>query len=101
MLTLTFSDRRVNATGAFWCGDACLSSPCRNGGRCLDTAANASRYNCSCRKGFVGSNCEVDVNECSGPSQCANKGQCSESSAWSWVARKAAKPRLALHGAHS
>ena len=43
----------------------CVSSPCQNGGECLD-AANS--FICQCKPGFVGPLCEINFDECvSGP----------------------------------
>jgi hypothetical protein len=39
----------------------CSSSPCRNGGSCVD-AVNS--FVCQCPAGYSGSVCETDVNEC-------------------------------------
>ena len=35
--------------------DECASSPCQNGGTCLD---QINSYSCSCVAGYTGSNCE-------------------------------------------
>ncbi|XP_072018497.1 uncharacterized protein [Amphiura filiformis] len=45
--------------------DECNSSPCQNGGSCIDQVNN---YTCSCLSGWTGINCEADIDECtSGP----------------------------------
>lgn len=36
--------------------DECASSPCLNSGTCND---HVDGYSCNCRRGFVGTNCEV------------------------------------------
>ena len=36
-------------------GNECISSPCRNGGTCIDLCAS---YYCNCRSGYIGTNCE-------------------------------------------
>ena len=36
--------------------DECASSPCQNGGTCLD---QINSYNCSCAVGYNGSDCET------------------------------------------
>ena len=36
--------------------DECASSPCQNGGTCLD---QINSYNCSCVAGYNGSECET------------------------------------------
>ncbi|XP_045189859.2 uncharacterized protein LOC123547109 isoform X2 [Mercenaria mercenaria] len=68
----------------------CLSSPCQNGGSCIDGVGN---YTCQCPQtnpsiktgqeiqtfltGYSGINCENDINECDiQPSVCLNGGVC-------------------------
>ena len=44
------------------CGEEineCLSSPCENGGKCIDVVAG---YNCQCPRGYYGPRCQSDVN---------------------------------------
>lgn len=53
-------------------GDLCASQPCLNGGVCQ---YNQSGYVCSCPSGFLGHNCEIDINECSSR-PCQNRGTC-------------------------
>ncbi len=36
--------------------DECNSSPCQNGGLCLD---HENGYTCFCRGGYTGTNCEI------------------------------------------
>ena len=36
--------------------DKCASSPCQNGGTCVD---GINSYTCNCKKGYIGSNCET------------------------------------------
>ena len=55
--------------------DTCVSSPCRNGGTCVNTKES---YRCNCKRGFQGQNCEIEINECLsspcyGESTCVNK----------------------------
>lgn len=53
----------------------CTSNPCQNGGQCID---RGSSYQCLCREGFSGDNCELSVgrrNPCE-PNPCQNGGQC-------------------------
>lgn len=38
-----------------------MSTPCLNNGSCVD---DISSYKCYCRRGFIGTNCEINVNEC-------------------------------------
>uniref|UniRef100_T1HCE3 Uncharacterized protein n=1 Tax=Rhodnius prolixus TaxID=13249 RepID=T1HCE3_RHOPR len=52
--------------------DECWSSPCLNGGTCLDGVAY---FNCTCPDGFVGETCEENVDEC-GSNPCLNNGTC-------------------------
>ncbi|XP_064304639.1 protein eyes shut homolog [Phalacrocorax carbo] len=51
--------------------DLCASQPCLNGGICQ---YNQSGYVCDCLAGFLGHNCEIDVNECSSR-PCQNRGE--------------------------
>ncbi|CAH1253081.1 VWDE [Branchiostoma lanceolatum] len=39
----------------------CDSSPCRNGGECQD---GVNHYICSCARGWTGTHCEEDIDEC-------------------------------------
>ncbi|XP_023340422.1 neurogenic locus Notch protein-like [Eurytemora carolleeae] len=41
--------------------DNCSSQPCRNGATCTSLGKG---YRCSCKPGFNGPNCNIDVNEC-------------------------------------
>uniref|UniRef100_A0A3Q3KFA0 Delta-like protein n=1 Tax=Mastacembelus armatus TaxID=205130 RepID=A0A3Q3KFA0_9TELE len=50
----------------------CASSPCTNGGTCID---GINSFKCFCPDGWEGSLCDVDVNECS-RNPCQNGGQC-------------------------
>lgn len=52
----------------------CLSSPCLNGGRCVD---GVNRYSCECVKGFSGGSCEVDGRPCRA-GVCKNGGTCEQ-----------------------
>ena len=42
--------------------DACASNPCNSGAQC-DTDIVTGHYNCSCPKGFLGPECNNDINE--------------------------------------
>ncbi|XP_071484069.1 uncharacterized protein [Diadema antillarum] len=53
--------------------DDCLSSPCLNGGTCLD---KLHAYQCICPRGFNGSLCETHADLCDDHS-CQNGGTCS------------------------
>uniref|UniRef100_A0A8C5HLA6 Delta-like protein n=1 Tax=Gouania willdenowi TaxID=441366 RepID=A0A8C5HLA6_GOUWI len=50
----------------------CASTPCKNGGTCID---GINSFQCFCPGGWEGSLCDVDVNECSS-NPCQNGGQC-------------------------
>ncbi|XP_066270856.1 von Willebrand factor D and EGF domain-containing protein-like [Branchiostoma lanceolatum] len=39
----------------------CTSAPCQNGGECQD---GVNQYTCSCARGWVGTHCEEDIDEC-------------------------------------
>lgn len=39
----------------------CLSNPCQNGGHCRDQIGT---YECRCASGFLGRNCEINVDDC-------------------------------------
>ena len=52
--------------------DECESSPCLNGGICIDKVA---AYACVCAMGFTGSNCEEDIEVCN-DSPCKNSALC-------------------------
>lgn len=50
----------------------CTSSTCSNGGVCIERYKG---YQCNCASGYMGKNCQYNVNECaSGP--CRNNGTC-------------------------
>uniref|UniRef100_A0A4W5PDP5 Delta-like protein n=1 Tax=Hucho hucho TaxID=62062 RepID=A0A4W5PDP5_9TELE len=50
----------------------CVSSPCKNGGTCID---GISSFQCFCPDGWEGTLCVMDVNECS-RNPCKNGGRC-------------------------
>lgn len=50
--------------------------PCMNGATCSNTGQGS--YTCSCRPGFTGASCEIQVNECAG-NPCRNGGSCTVS----------------------
>uniref|UniRef100_A0A8C8YJ51 Delta-like protein n=1 Tax=Prolemur simus TaxID=1328070 RepID=A0A8C8YJ51_PROSS len=50
----------------------CESSPCRNGGTCID---GVNSYKCICSDGWEGAYCETNINDCS-QSPCHNGGTC-------------------------
>lgn len=57
---------------------ACRSSPCLNGGTCVNTG---DYYQCICRDGFEGNHCQEDVNDCV-PQPCYNGGKCVDGVNW-------------------
>ncbi|KAL0969025.1 hypothetical protein UPYG_G00221700 [Umbra pygmaea] len=50
----------------------CVTSPCKNGGTCID---GISSFQCICPDGWEGTLCDMDVNECSW-NPCKNGGHC-------------------------
>ena len=50
----------------------CELAPCKNGGVCED---QINGYECECRAGFTGVNCEININECE-PLPCRNNATC-------------------------
>ncbi|XP_076813328.1 uncharacterized protein LOC143459897 isoform X2 [Clavelina lepadiformis] len=52
--------------------DPCESDPCQNGGECQ---RYAEYYACECSDGYVGVNCEKDIDECASY-PCDNGGEC-------------------------
>lgn len=52
--------------------DSCKSSPCENGGRCVDQTTG---FTCNCATGFDGNRCQNNIDECRN-NPCANGGSC-------------------------
>uniref|UniRef100_A0A3B5B479 Delta-like protein n=1 Tax=Stegastes partitus TaxID=144197 RepID=A0A3B5B479_9TELE len=50
----------------------CISSPCRNGGTCID---GVNSFQCFCPDGWEGRLCDLNVNECR-HNPCKNGGRC-------------------------
>ncbi|OWA49854.1 Protein crumbs [Hypsibius exemplaris] len=58
--------------------DDCASSPCQHNGTCKDIGKD---YRCRCFDGYLGKNCEVDIDECQEPvPPCKNNATCYERS---------------------
>lgn len=54
--------------------DECLSSPCQNGGYCID---QVNAFRCNCPLGYHDYLCASNINECDS-SPCLNGGNCSD-----------------------
>merc|ERR1719435_407319 len=55
----------------------CNSGPCKNGGTCANSDGS---YSCRCRRGWMGKNCNWDLNECNlAVDICWNGGTCANS----------------------
>ncbi|XP_077986214.1 uncharacterized protein LOC144440704 [Glandiceps talaboti] len=54
--------------------DECESSPCTNGGTCMDLN---NGYECQCSPGWEGTHCEEEINECES-NPCENGGTCTD-----------------------
>ncbi|KAK3092241.1 hypothetical protein FSP39_000187 [Pinctada imbricata] len=52
----------------------CASSPCQNGGTCID---GINSYQCICKDGWEGALCNINKDECS-PNPCRNGGVCTD-----------------------
>ncbi|XP_042555612.1 sushi, nidogen and EGF-like domain-containing protein 1 [Dipodomys spectabilis] len=70
-------DAQVRVGGCAHTTSVCLTlHPCLNGGQCIDDCVTGSpSYTCSCRAGFTGRRCQLDVNECTSH-PCQNGGIC-------------------------
>ena len=51
----------------------CSSSPCLNGGLCIDSHRG---FSCMCKQGFTGALCEENIDDCEQNQQCLNGGEC-------------------------
>ena len=47
--------------------NACFSQPCQNGGQCI-TSQPSHDYDCKCKSGFDGENCNINIDDCEGHS---------------------------------
>lgn len=43
--------------------DACISHPCHSGANCDTSPINGDPV-CTCRQGWSGADCSIDINEC-------------------------------------
>ncbi|XP_065093274.1 protein eyes shut [Ochlerotatus camptorhynchus] len=72
---LDFSCQCVEGYEGKFCDEEtneCESSPCQNGGVCIDKFAS---YTCACTMGFTGTNCEEEIMFCES-SPCSNQALC-------------------------
>ncbi|XP_013856349.1 protein delta homolog 1, partial [Austrofundulus limnaeus] len=51
------------------------SSPCHNGGTCVNASGSAASPSCLCPSGFSGDFCDIGVDSCQ-PNPCLNGGNC-------------------------
>ena len=51
----------------------CASSPCLNGGLCIDSHRG---FQCKCKTGFSGALCEENIDDCEKNQLCLNGGEC-------------------------
>ena len=54
--------------------DECASSPCANGGKCIDQIGS---FKCECPRGYFDARCLSDVDECAS-NPCLNGGSCED-----------------------
>ena len=54
--------------------DECHSSPCENGGTCVD---QVNGFICLCDDGYKGAQCEHNPDDCN-PNPCLNGGTCTD-----------------------
>ncbi|XP_059806237.1 sushi, nidogen and EGF-like domain-containing protein 1 [Hypanus sabinus] len=70
-------DAYVEVGGCNDSASVCLNlRPCLNDGKCIDDCITGNpSYTCSCRAGFTGRRCQIDVDECASY-PCRNGGTC-------------------------
>ncbi|XP_055502008.1 sushi, nidogen and EGF-like domain-containing protein 1 [Leucoraja erinacea] len=70
-------DAQVEIGGCNDTASVCLNlRPCLNNGRCIDDCITGNpSYTCSCRAGFTGRRCQIDIDECASY-PCHNGGTC-------------------------
>ena len=66
----------LSSLAATW--NACDSSPCKNGGTCVNSGDS---YSCACADGFDSTNCDLNINDCS-RNPCHNGGRCIDEVNW-------------------
>lgn len=60
---------KYNGEGCEWLRDLCnTDNPCKNNAECGIIQDN---YKCACKAGYTGTNCETEINECSGRTRVA------------------------------
>lgn len=64
---------------------ACLSSPCKNDGKCVDT--DSYTFECQCQEGFSGLTCEKGVDPCAS-NPCSPRGVCNSLEVYKFLSIK-------------
>ncbi|KYN34519.1 Protein kinase C-binding protein NELL1 [Trachymyrmex septentrionalis] len=88
----------VNTNGSYYCickdgytGDAVCNQTCQNGGECVTPGR------CSCRRGYIGNSCELDLDECASDlHRCHQSSTCFNMPGWYYCRCKPGY-RSALH----
>ncbi|KYM83336.1 Protein kinase C-binding protein NELL1 [Atta colombica] len=88
----------VNTNGSYYCickdgytGDAMCNQTCQNGGECVTPGR------CSCRRGYIGNSCELDLDECASDlHRCHQSSTCFNMPGWYYCRCKPGY-RSALH----
>ena len=60
----------------YYLANPCILSPCLNNGVCLPVDDADIVYQCNCRNGYFGKNCQFSSNPCSSYGLCSNGGYC-------------------------